>query len=91
MTGINIEIIGLFAAVFTTSSFLPQVIKIYKTKQTKDVSTTMYVIMLIGIIFWLYYGININSFAIIVANIISGILVIFVLLFKVFYRSRHNY
>ncbi|MDA9285202.1 PQ-loop domain-containing transporter, partial [Flavobacteriaceae bacterium] len=31
----NIEIIGLIAAVFTTSSFFPQVVKIWKTKQTK--------------------------------------------------------
>ena len=39
MMEINIEIIGLIAAVFTTSSFFPQVIKIWKTKQTKDIST----------------------------------------------------
>lgn len=90
MTDINIEIIGLIAAVFTTSSFLPQVVKIYKTKQTKDVSATMYIVMFIGILFWLYYGIIIKSFAIITANVVSGALVLFVLLFKFFYESRNN-
>ena len=40
MMEINIEIIGLIAAVFTTSSFFPQVIKIWRTKQTKDISTS---------------------------------------------------
>ena len=54
----DIEIIGLIAAAFTTSSFLPQVIKIWKTKQTKDISTTMYIAMLIGTGFWLYYGLS---------------------------------
>ena len=90
MTDINIEIIGLIAAVFTTSSFLPQVVKIYKTKQTKDVSAAMYIVMFIGILFWLYYGIFIKSFAIITANVVSGVLVLFVLLFKFFYESRNS-
>ena len=82
----NIEIIGLIAAVFTTSSFFPQVIKIWKTKQTKDISTTMYIAMMIGTCFWLTYGILINSLAIIVANIISGLLVLFVIIFKLVNR-----
>ena len=84
---INIEIIGLIAAVFTTSSFFPQVVKIWKTKQTKDISTTMYIAMMIGTCFWLTYGILINSFAIIVANIVSGLLVLFVLIFKLLNRN----
>ena len=87
MTEINIELIGLIAAVFTTSSFFPQVVKIWKTKQTKDISTTMYIAMMIGTCFWLTYGILINSFAIIVANIVSVLLVLFVLLFKLFYKN----
>ena len=85
---INIEIIGLIAAVFTTSSFFPQVIKIWKTKQTKDISTTMYIAMMIGTCFWLTYGILINSIAIIAANIISGLLVLFVLIFKLVNRNN---
>ncbi|MDA8904048.1 SemiSWEET transporter [Flavobacteriaceae bacterium] len=84
----NIEIIGLIAAVFTTSSFFPQVIKIWKTKQTKDISTTMYIAMMIGTCFWLTYGILINSIAIIAANIISGLLVLFVLIFKLVNRNN---
>ena len=87
MMEINIEIIGLIAAVFTTSSFFPQVIKIWRTKQTKDISTAMYIEMMIGTCFWLTYGILISSFAIIVANIVSGLLVLFVLIFKLVNRN----
>ena len=90
MTDINIELIGLIAAVFTTSSFFPQVIKIWKTKQTKDISTTMYIAMMIGTCFWLTYGILINSFAIIAANIVSGILILFVLIFKLLYKNTNS-
>ena len=88
MTEIDIELIGLIAAVFTTSSFFPQVLKIWKTKQTKDISTTMYIAMMIGTCFWLTYGILINSLAIIVANIISGLLVLFVIIFKLVNRNN---
>jgi MtN3 and saliva related transmembrane protein len=87
MADINIELIGLIAAVFTTSSFFPQVIKIWKTKQTKDISTTMYIAMIIGTFFWLTYGVLINSLAIIVANIVSGLLVLFILIFKLVNRK----
>jgi MtN3 and saliva related transmembrane protein len=48
----------------------------------------MYIAMMIGTCFWLAYGILINSFAIIVANIVSGLLVLFVLIFKIFYRNN---
>ena len=87
---INIELIGLIAAVFTTSSFFPQVIKIWKTKQTKDISTTMYITMMIGTCFWLTYGLLINSFAIIVANIVSSILILFVLIFKFLHKKTDS-
>ena len=50
----------------------------------------MYIVMFIGILFWLYYGIIIKSFAIITANVVSGVLVLFVLLFKFFYESRNS-
>ena len=38
----TITIIGLIAAIFTTVSLLPQFIKVYKTKSTKDISTGMF-------------------------------------------------
>ena len=74
MIGQN-EIIGLIAAVCTTFAFIPQVIKVWKTKNTKDLSLRMYSIMFIGIILWLVYGIRINSLSIILANVVTAILV----------------
>lgn len=69
------EIIGLIAAVCTTFAFIPQVMKVWKTKQTKDLSLRMYSIMFIGIILWLVYGIRIDSFSIIMANVVTATLV----------------
>ena len=69
------EIIGLIAAVCTTFAFIPQVIKVWKTKQTKDLSLRMYSIMFIGILLWLVYGIRIDSLSIILANVVTATLV----------------
>lgn len=69
------EIIGLIAAVCTTFAFIPQVMKVWKTKQTKDLSLRMYSIMFIGIILWLVYGIRIDSLSIMMANVVTATLV----------------
>ena len=77
------ELIGFIAAVCTTFAFLPQVIKVWKTKQTKDLSLQMYTIMFIGICLWFVYGLRINSLSIILANIVTGVLVFTILVFIV--------
>ena len=61
------EIIGLSAAFLTTSAFIPQVYKIYKEKNADGISLTMYIILFIGVLLWLLYGILIGSGSIIVA------------------------
>jgi MtN3 and saliva related transmembrane protein len=75
------EIIGLIAAVCTTFSFIPQVMKVWKTKQTKDLSLRMYSIMFIGVLLWLVYGIRIDSLSIMLANVVTAILVGTILVF----------
>ena len=69
------EIIGLIAAVCTTFAFVPQFMKVWKTKQTKDLSLRMYSIMFLGILLWLVYGIIIDSLSIILANVVTATLV----------------
>jgi MtN3 and saliva related transmembrane protein len=75
------ELIGFIAAICTTFAFLPQVIKVWKTKQTKDLSLRMYTIMFIGICLWFVYGLRINSLSIILANIVTGVLVFTILVY----------
>ena len=76
------ESIGILAAILTTSAFIPQVYKIYKEKKAQGVSLTMYLIMFVGVLLWLVYGILIGSIAIIVANSVTAILQLFVIIFK---------
>lgn len=63
-----ISIIGFAAAACTTIAFIPQAIKTIKTKNTKDLSLPMYLILVIGILLWLVYGIVNADMPIIIAN-----------------------
>ena len=82
MTKIQIEIIGLIAAVLTTYSFMPQVYKIWKLKSSDGVSLSMYLFMFTGVVMWFFYGILIDSVAVISANLVAGILQLIIIYFK---------
>lgn len=76
-------LIGLIAAICTTASFLPQVIKTWRSKKTKDISFLMYAILAMGLLLWLIYGIMIRDFPLILANGISFCLALCVLFLKI--------
>ncbi len=69
-----VTLLGLVAGTFTTIAFLPQLIKAWTTKSTKDVSLKTFLLFCVGITLWLIYGILINDLPIIAANIVSLIL-----------------
>ena len=88
MNSLQVEIIGLIAASFTTFAFVPQVFKIWKNSNASGVSISMYVIMLIGICIWLYYGFLIKSLAVFIANLVSGLLQLFIITFALVNRKN---
>lgn len=76
-------IIGYAAAVCTTSSFIPQAYKVFKTKRTIDISLGMFLLMTLGVLFWLIYGLIVNSAPIIAANFITLLLALYIFVMKV--------
>jgi MtN3 and saliva related transmembrane protein len=62
------KIVGIIAAVCTTSGFIPQIIKGFRTKRLDDVSPLMCILLIFGLSLWLSYGIHIEDMIIIVAN-----------------------
>ena len=78
-------IIGLTAATLTTICFVPQVIKTWRAKETKDMSLVMYLMLSIGILLWLIYGILIRDLPIIAANTVSLLFAATILYFKIKY------
>jgi len=84
----NIEILGFLAAILTTSAYLPQVYKIWKTKNTESISLTMYFVMFLGIFLWLIYSLFIKSFPLIIANTLTLLIILIILYFKI--NSKNN-
>jgi len=80
------ETIGLIAASLTTSAYIPQVYKTWKEKSTKDISLSMYAVLLSGVLLWLVYGIYLKSVPIVLSNIITAILLLFMLFLKLKYK-----
>lgn len=76
------EFIGLLAGILTTGAFIPQVLKIWKTQSTKDISISMYLVMITGVVLWIVYGIYFESFSIIASNIVAFSLQLTILILK---------
>lgn len=71
--------------ILTTVAFLPQVIKAHQTKHTKDLSLVMYLLFSLGLVFWSIYGVILNETPLILANVVTLIMAIYILYLKVKY------
>ncbi len=81
-----IQILGLVAGTITSVTFLPQVVKIWQTKSAKDLSLMMLLLLMLGVILWLAYGLLIKNVAIIYTNSVILVLSSIMLYFKYRYR-----
>lgn len=78
----SVTFIGLLAAFCTTIAFLPQVIKTWRTRSTKDISLAMFLVFTTGIFLWLVYGVMLRDVPLIAANGITFVLSGTMLYFK---------
>ncbi|MDO6384922.1 MULTISPECIES: SemiSWEET transporter [Uliginosibacterium] len=76
------ELIGFLAAFCTTLAFVPQAWLTWRTRSAHGVSLGMYSIFVTGVALWLVYGIAILSWPVIVANAITLLLALFILIMK---------
>jgi MtN3 and saliva related transmembrane protein len=81
-----IEILGLVAGTITSVTFLPQVIKIWQTKSAKDLSLMMLLLLMLGVVLWLIYGLVVMSAAIIYTNSMVLAMSLIMLFFKLRYK-----
>lgn len=80
------EIIGALAAIITTTAFLPQVYKTWKTKDTKSLSLTMYGSFFVGVVLWIIYGFYLKSIPMILANAITALSALILIRLKLKYK-----
>jgi MtN3 and saliva related transmembrane protein len=78
--------LGLLAGGLTTASFVPQVLKIRKTKSAEDVSLLMFVAFCAGVTLWIVYGFIKGEVAIIATNAVTLVLGVAIVWMKLKYR-----
>ena len=86
----SVNIFGYFAALLTTAAFLPQLIKTLKTKKADDVSLTTLIMFITGVLSWIIYGYAISSKPILIANLITLILNLMILISKIYFSKTLN-
>lgn len=79
-------LVGLFGGMLTTIAFFPQVAKTWKTRSAKDLSLCMLVLLSTGVFIWMIYGFLIGSVPLILTNIVTFILSLIILTFKIRYN-----
>lgn len=80
----NLEmLIGVLAGILTTIAFVPQVLHVYKTRSAKDISFGMYAIFVSGVLLWLVYGWMIMALPVIIANAVTLVLAVAILVGKI--------
>ena len=80
-------VMGYFAGFLTTISFLPQVVKTWKSRSASDLSLVMFSVFTVGVIFWLVYGFLIQETPIIFWNSVTLVLVLAILIMKLKFDS----
>ena len=82
------DLIGSVAGTLTTLSFLPQVLKTYRSRSAKDISLVMFLLFSLGVFLWLIYGLSIQSMPIIISNGITLVLSLSILVMKFWFGRK---
>lgn len=82
------EYLGYLAGILTTFAFLPQALRMIRTRQARDVSMTWAAAMTAGVFLWLCYGVMKQSLPMISANGVTLLLLIVILFVKI--RDQGN-
>ena len=85
----SLDILGLVAACFTTSSFVPQVWRTWRTRDVSGISLATYVVITIGLALWLLYGLLRGDVPLIVANSIMVVLTAAISAMKIAFSKRN--
>jgi len=84
----SLDLLGFIATAFTTSSFVPQVWRTWKTRDVSGISLPTNVIITMGLAIWLVYGLLKEDLPLIVANAVMVVLTGAITVMKI--RFEHS-
>jgi MtN3 and saliva related transmembrane protein len=76
------NVVGVLAGTLTTTAFVPQVVKTWRTRRADDVSLGMLLIFASGVALWEVYGWSIGALPVIIANAVTIVLVLVMVVLK---------
>ena len=84
----TVDVLGLLAGSLTTVAFVPQVLRVWRTRSTSDISMPMYAVFTSGTMTWLLYGLALGALPVILANVITTGLAASVIVMKLRFERR---
>ncbi|HXX87209.1 MAG TPA: SemiSWEET transporter [Candidatus Acidoferrum sp.] len=81
-----VTVLGLSAGTLTVIAFFPQLLKVWRTKSTRDISLGMFSIFCAGVLLWFVYGLVIDDLPIIIANFLTFVQALIIVMFKIKYH-----
>ncbi len=86
---LDLNHLGFAAAACTTGAFVPQVVMVWRERGAPGISTSMYLMFILGVTLWLLYGLALGSWPVVIANGVTLALASSVLGMKWYFeRSR---
>jgi MtN3 and saliva related transmembrane protein len=79
--------LGLVAGAITTAAGIPQVVRAYRTRHTRDISIWQPVLLNVGMTLWLIYGLALRDMPLIIANAFSIVCYSALIIMKIRYRD----
>jgi MtN3 and saliva related transmembrane protein len=84
----TLDILGLIATCFTTSSFVPQVWRTWRTRDVSGISLASYAVITVGLALWLVYGALRGDLPLVVANSVMVVLTAAITVMKLAYGRQ---
>ena len=84
-----IDALGYAAATLTTASFVPQAWLTFRTRDVSGISLAMYSVFTLGIALWLLYGLFIEAWPVVIANVVTFALAASILVMKLALGRKH--
>ena len=82
------QIIGIAAGVLTSTSMIPQLVKLVKEKKADAISPVMLIVLISGLSMWTVYGVMKNDWPIILTNVFAWIVNVVLLILRQIYKKR---
>ncbi len=85
-----VTLVGSISAALTTGAFVPQVVRVWRLQDARDISFPTFAIFSVGLAGWVGYGVLASSVPVVAANSLTLVLALVILGLKVKFDRRHS-